>query len=358
MAGQRQAILAFGPVRNSELFANHWLERRLRDEPEWEESRGDARDCLDALAQLWTEHGEIVQSGVGEAMVERTWVQPTLERMGWELFYQTHIQGRKPDYALFLDRGSFRAAVEAGKTNADFWLHPTVVADAKDWNVSLDRPAKVGGKREFPPEQVEDYLRLTLLEWGLLTNGRLWRLSPRMLRRNQPRFQTYLELDLPRLIEYWTGGGGVRPRSEAVLDEWMRWYLLATPVAFRTVEDRPTPLIDRALNGSSEYRLGVGENLREQVFRALRICIQGFFANEANGLHPERDLDECRTNAFAVLFRLLFILYAEDRGLLPYRRNSTYTNNRSLSHHHEELIPRLDAYLISDLDPASTAIWW
>ena len=35
-------------------------------------------------------------------------------------------------------------------------------------------------------------------------------------------------------------------------------------------------------------------------------------------------------------------MYAEDRGLLPYRRNQTYTNNRSLARHRDDIAARLD----------------
>ena len=34
--------------------------------------------------------------------------------------------------------------------------------------------------------------------------------------------------------------------------------------------------------------------------------------------------------ALTVLFRLLFIAYAEDRDFLPFKTNESYRNNRSL----------------------------
>jgi len=43
-----------------------------------------------------------------------------------------------------------------------------------------------------------------------------------------------------------------------------------------------------------------------------------------------------------LLYRLLFVLYGEDRGLLPYRTNRTYTNNRSLARRRDEIASRLD----------------
>ena len=107
----------------------------------------------------------------------------------------------EPDYALFLHEQSLDAALRAGRTNPDFWRHATLVADAKAWHISLDRPTRVGKSREYPPEQIEWYVNRSLCDYGILTNGRLWRLVPRILGPSKPRFQTYLEVDLPRLLE-------------------------------------------------------------------------------------------------------------------------------------------------------------
>ncbi|MCC6230531.1 MAG: N-6 DNA methylase [Phycisphaerales bacterium] len=347
--------LLFGPVRNSELFANHWLERRLPLEPEWTERRAEARACLDRIADVWRDQEDLAPKYGGEQTLEEAWIQPVLEALGWPLYYQTFIKGRKPDYALFLDKAAKRSAVNAGKTDPHFWKHPTIVADAKAWDVSLDHRAK-SGPREYPPEQIEWYMNQTGLEWGLLTNGQRWRLIPRQLKRSQPRFETFLELNLPLLLSRWLGRQGSGNRSaghEDILNEFLRWYLLVTPPAFQSLQQR-IPLIERALKGSTEYRLRVGDELRDQVFEALRLCIEGFLAHKPNALDPGRDLEACRANSFTLLFRLLFILFAEDRQLLPYKTHPTYTKNRSLTAQHNDLLPQLDGGM---LPSGGTGAW-
>ena len=82
-----------------------------------------------------------------------------------------------------------------------------------------------------------------------------------------------------------------------------------------------------ATRPSSEYSVGVGEELKDRVFEALRLCIEGFIKHGPNNLDPSRDLRECQEHSLIFLYRLLFIMYAEDRGLLPYRLNQPYTNN-------------------------------
>ncbi len=136
-----------------------------------------------------------------EAGLEQKLIQPVFEALGWQIKYQTFLQGREPDYALFLSAAELDRALDAGRRSPDFWSHATLVADAKAWHVNLDRPTRVGAKREYPPEQIEWYLDRSRCEYGILTNGRYWRLVPRVLGLSKPRFQTYLEVDLPRLLE-------------------------------------------------------------------------------------------------------------------------------------------------------------
>ena len=73
-----------------------------------------------------------------------------------------------------------------------------------------------------------------------------------------------------------------------------------------------------------------------------------------------RHLRLCRENSFTLLCRLLFILYAEDRRLLPYRTNPLYTANRSLARLRDEIAKRLDdakARRGDDYRRTSTALW-
>lgn len=359
-----QLILPFGPIRNSNLFSNHWLENRLGLEPEWNELREEAQRVLDGLKELWAQQSSRVEHYEKEQTLEFAFIRPVLTMLGWKPHYQPHLRGRAPDYALFLDDASQDAALKAGVHSPDFWKCPVLLADAKAWTVSLDRPSGGGKAREYPPQQIEWYLNESQLPFAILTNGRLWRLIPRRHDADQPRFETYFECNLAELLRIASGrpaktngtsGGLFEP-----LDLFMRFYLFFSPAGFRAIEGR-MPFVQRAAIGSSEYRLGVGEGLKERVFEALRICIEGFIAHAPNGLDPKRDLPACRANSFTLLYRLLFIMYAEDRGLLPYGINKAYTENRSLRRHRDEIAEALHRVELrgehADYPPGSTAIW-
>ena len=217
-------------------------------------TQGTGKQAAARLIALWAKEKDRVALYGDEAGLEEKFIQPVFEILGWSIKYQAFLQGREPDYALFTDDGKLGDAINAGRGNPDFWLHAAVVADAKAWHVSLDRPQKIGSRREYPPEQIEWYLDRSRCDFGILTNGRLWRLIPRDIERSRPRFQTYLEVDLPALIERI-----ITPQAQLQfevigpdLELFMRFFLLFSVHGFAPIEGR-NPLIRRAVDGSSEH---------------------------------------------------------------------------------------------------------
>ena len=146
-------------------------------EPEWHEERAAAIECLRRLITLWRGQADRVALYGNEAGLEEKFIQPVFESLGWHLKYQAYLNRREPDYALFLTDESLHNALNTGRTSPDFWSHAAAIADAKAWHISLDRPTRQGTRREYPPEQIEWYLNHSLRDYGMLTNGRLWRLG-------------------------------------------------------------------------------------------------------------------------------------------------------------------------------------
>jgi len=95
--------------------------------------------------------------------------------------------------------------------------------------------------------------------------------------------------------------------------------------------------IDSILEESKRFAAGVADKLRERVYDIV-------IPQLAIGIVKERNLSSPTTEqlsftyqmALTVLFRLLFIAYAEDRDLLPYKNNEAY-RKRSLKQKSIEL---------------------
>src|SRR5262249_27425288 len=76
--------------------------------------------------------------------------------------------------------------------------------------------------------------------------------------------------------------------------------------------------LDRLLEESKRFADELAERLRERVYgHAVPILAQGLAAARGLKNPTAKDLAETYEMALTVLFRLLFIAYAEDKDLLP-----------------------------------------
>lgn len=101
---------------------------------------------------------------------------------------------RQPDYAFFLAAQERREA-EQRKGSLDYWREAPALGDAKAWHVSLD---KVRSADENPTAQICNYLYRSRVRWGILTNGRVWRLYER---EKSSAGGIYFEVDLEEILK-------------------------------------------------------------------------------------------------------------------------------------------------------------
>jgi hypothetical protein len=107
----------------------------------------------------------------------------------------------------------------------------------------------------------------------------------------------------------------------------------------------------------------VGESLRAQVYDALKHLAQGFLNYPSNWagtgaapLRPEpATLKQIYDGSLIVLYRLLFILYAEARELLPLRASATYRETYSLDALKRDIARRKTAGAV--LLPTTARLW-
>ena len=99
---------------------------------------------------MWKVQRDRVELYGDEQGLEEAFIQPVLRELGWKQKYQTWLQNREPDYALFLDATALVAALTAGRHAAEFWAPAKVVADAKAWHVPLTGPPRRSTRRNIP----------------------------------------------------------------------------------------------------------------------------------------------------------------------------------------------------------------
>ncbi|MEO8392061.1 MAG: hypothetical protein ABI700_03625, partial [Chloroflexota bacterium] len=133
-----------------------------------------------------------------EAQLEEEWIKPVLERLGHHWSVQVKIRYRetgfrKPDYIFTATQLEANALTNKIYQPSEI-AHALAVGDAKRWGVSLDQASGPEGRN--PSQQIDEYLRYSELTWGILTDGRIWRLYE----RNTSKSNSYYAVDLPHLL--------------------------------------------------------------------------------------------------------------------------------------------------------------
>lgn len=204
--------------------------------------------------------------------------------------------------------------------------HAMLVWELPD-DLALDKPETQTGAWEYPPAAKFDrLLRHTRVPIGLLTNRRELRLV------YAPHGESTGSITF-RLDDMATVGG--RP----ILDAFI--MLLSATRFFAVAKEQQLPAL---LEQSRKHQGEVTTELAEQVFQALQLLLSGFdAAAERDGRDLLRESLEYGDEHFyggllTVLLRLVFVLYAEDRGLLPVD-HPLYAEHYSL----QDLFARLQA---------------
>ena len=363
---------------NRGLFADHYLTERFPERDDVQALRAEADDAFEQVRTLYRRVAAEVDTW-NEAQTEDNVVQPLLKDvLGWARKVQPHVQkqGRagRPDYALFTSEERRATAVErAGGDETKVFDYADAVADAKYWGRPLDGPApdpsrekRAEMRRNNPSFQIIDYVTLTGVDWGILTNGARWRLY---YEGAPSRLETYFEVNLPEIMRLAAGDDA---DQEAARRAFRLFYALFRADAHRPTTDGTT-FVESVYAASDTYAESLEDTLKERVFDHVFLALAtGLYEDHVrrNGAgDPEDVLDDVYRATLRLLYRLLFLLYAESRGLLPtdtpayYEHSLTHlaqrakeavAGGRPLSEKHTDFWNDLDALFrtIDEGDPA------
>jgi len=327
-------------VRN--IFSHNFLVERLPKDARWTAQNKDNLDALAAITELYKSvlPSEKDQYRRNEANLEKDFVRPVLDILGhsYDVQESIHIKYRgaeRPDYTLFPSE-QVRRAVEG---ESDKFLASVIgLAEAKAWDLDLDKTSKIAdGKYANPSLQINNYLRDANISWGILTNGRKWRLYNKETSLN---LDSYYEVDIEQVV--------ARGDAEA----FKYFYLFFRREAFvrGTAE---SSFLDDVLAGSTQFARELEEDVKENVYEALALLIRGFLGHPDNQLRSE-DLKAIHENSLILLYRLLFILYAEAKELLP--TSNLHYQAASLQHLREDIRSELDK-AVPTLNASGDSIW-
>ena len=290
-----------------QLFTQYFLSDGIRSTRDWEASAAHPDAFNDFRAGVSRRFQDFSRyDNPNEAETEQELIRPLLELLGWAdyLPQQGTTHGEDiPDLLLFADADAKARAAARTRPN-DRFRDAVVIAESKRLGRPLDAREPSGRVRAGTPHgQILRYLATAdtvsegRIRWGILTNGGVWRLYDQ---RARPRASSYFEVDLAHLL---TAGGD---------DDLRTFELLFRRDAFVLQPDAATTFLEDALAEGRRYEQQVAQDLSTVVFESA-------FPNLVKALVDagDADLAQVRQAALVLLYRLLFVLYAEDRGLLP-----------------------------------------
>ncbi|MDO9537629.1 MAG: N-6 DNA methylase, partial [Thermoplasmata archaeon] len=296
------------PYNNRNLFSNHYLEHLISKTPEW--GLDDHEKAFDEIKKIY-EINKTKVKDAQESQLEEFFLRKIFDIINPHYIVQAKTETQEfPDYAFYCDDANRDKAYEK---DAPKYTDCIVVGEAKKWIVDLGT-REIGKKEKYndPSFQLWMYLHKTGKTWGFLTNGKVWRIF-----HKDKLVDTFYEINLEELL--------INNDKEA----FRYFYYFFRREAFIQIENNEM-FIERIFKGSVDYAKVLGDDLKDKVYQAMKILSDGFIENPANKLDKNKpeDLVKVQHSTMRLLYRMLFLLYAEGKGLLDLS-NPAYRNEYS-----------------------------
>jgi hypothetical protein len=288
-----------------DLLPPHWLTNTLLDD-------GFIQQKADELAtkpipyglDAWLHHhfDIVALAQRNEAQLEEKFIAPLLAQLGWAKATQVGItvQGKfaKPDYCLVLQPAQEDALI----VSLDHQLI-TAICESKAWSKKLDT-GKADAK-DNPHHQLQSYLSTLRVRFGFLTNGRLWRVydTDKITAK-----KTYIEFDLEKICAL--EAGTEKTKALALFA-----FFFGRDTYVRPANGVQPSAIAQAIAASADFTLAVEENLKAVIYGyAGEDSLFEIMGRAIVQASPKASLGEVYQNSVVLLFRLLFVVYFEDKN--------------------------------------------
>lgn len=186
-------------------------------------------------------------------------------------------------------------------------------------NEELDKKSPVSKNRYSAHDTMQRYLNQSNTNlWGIVTNGKEIRFIRDFYHETR---KGYISFDLHTLFE---------TRS---YEDFRLLFRLIHPSRFVSTTDKPV-ILEHFFEESKSAGVAVGDDLRGNVKHAIESLANGFISEDqkllASLLDNEAKLKDFYNQVLNVIYRLLFLLYAEQRNLMP-TSSSLYSMEYSIT---------------------------
>lgn len=295
------------------------------------------------LRRLYRKAEERLASGSTAAEAWTAWHRELLEALGFTASVLRRLDAPVETAhhdAVPISHGAFLQS----PTSTQSVQSPLLYIDCHGFGVDLDRDHYLSAilrhssgqvpnrKSEITEEPISRAIEFALdqseTRWAIVLAGS----EMRLYRKGGSVARQYLQVNFSALFD--------ADRT----DEWTAFWGLFRLAAFAPDDDENGRcLLDRVLEASQRHASRIADDLRENIVLAVEAIIQGILDDPANhpllGPPPQAGegagggwLSQLFEETLYFLYRLLFILYAESRDLLPVGESVVYRDTYSLEH--------------------------
>lgn len=207
---------------------------------------------------------------------------------------------------------------------------------ATDSKKGREKNVKSEDKME-PDDQILKYMEFLEKDYGILTDGKIWRLYNREIStQNKERF---FEFNLGQLMFHVQGGVDKHESAYSIFVANAKYFYHIFSKKSIYGNKGKDKFVDKLLEFSKKYVTKVEEDLKERFVKAMSIACNGFKNESASG-KSEVDLELLRNVAESHLFNILFIRFCEVRNILPVKQDPTGYRLISISN----ILDKLEEY--------------
>lgn len=268
-----------------------------------------------------------------ERITDDNWVMHVLRFLGWgdqQRRPQESIKEKAsgntfiPDYLLFDSSKNTKYYMrQIGKADSErLGKLVTLPLEVKYWGRILDSKVDISredrGEDQFKNnkdfrDQIYSYMQVLKKKWGVLTDGKLWRLYH--ISNKDISDDRFFQIDLEMLCKGKNNLCSDEPLFKGVdaYNNFKYFFLLFSPLAFQPYGSHET-LLDYLFEESKNRASIAEKKLGVRFYDTVNIV-----ANSIDGI-PKRtsgEVEKIRSLSETHVFSILFILYCEARHILP-----------------------------------------
>jgi len=288
------------------IFSRHYIKMELPKAPYWTKDGdilGVFEQCRAHFLRVQKAQNALnaKRSGLNESDTETELIDKILPLLGFQFLKRSRQEVGVPDYVLFVDDTIKEKALPLPEKER--YQFADALLEAKAFHLNLNRISKKDTPGISYHKQIHGYLQdaksqteQQYFNWGILTNGAKWRLYSQEVRTN-----LYFELNLEVALQN--------------LNSFKYFLSLFGRNAFIRGDDGLCRL-DHLRRESQARQEKLETDLRKRIFTLVEHLAKGFVSIHSNNI-TDQDLPKVYDTCLIMLYRLLFVLYAEGKELLP-----------------------------------------